>query len=179
MRLLLCFTFIAVDRRTRTRTTWLTGSCSSLSVCPLTSLYYSLTHSCMIETGLVTAGLALTLCLTWATMPYNEVWNGVLFVYTRSNANAVLVALNSRRANGAWSSGHSQSISTSHSASGASTFHTGVTPNAMNLSTISYTRNNQVEGLRSPISKDGIFVQTETIQESDKEYTLRSSSPTF
>jgi hypothetical protein len=49
-----------------------------------------------METGLVTAGLALTLCLSWAFMPKNEVWNGVLMVYTRMNANAVLVSLNAR-----------------------------------------------------------------------------------
>jgi hypothetical protein len=61
---------------------------------PIGALALLLTFSS--ETGLVTAGLALTLCLSWAFMPYNEIWNGVLFVYTRINANAVLVALNAR-----------------------------------------------------------------------------------
>jgi hypothetical protein len=64
----------------------------------MTSSVFMLTP--VSETGLVTAGLAFTLCITWAIMPYNEVWNGVLFVYTRANANAVLVALNSRREQG-------------------------------------------------------------------------------
>lgn len=103
---------------------------------------------------MVTAGLAFTLCLTWAIMPYNEVWNGVLFVYTRANANAVLVALNSRR-------DKSQT-------DGRATVSGG----SVSLSTIAYGRG--TEQMRTPTGKDsdsnGIFVQTETVL--DKEYPL-------
>jgi hypothetical protein len=95
---------------------------------------------------MVTAGLALTLCLTWAFMPTNEVWAGVLFIYTRAIANAVLVALNSRRSE----------VQPGHGT-------------AVTLSTLSHSRTNEV--IRSPTdTREGVLVQTETIY--DKEYPL-------
>jgi hypothetical protein len=106
---------------------------------------------------MVTAGLALTLCLTWAVMPHNEVWNGVLFIYTRANANAVLVALNSRN------SARDQGRSNVYTASGS---------NSMGMGTISYTRGGGTEVQSPTVAKDGIFIQTQTETVNDKEYPL-------
>jgi hypothetical protein len=119
----------------------------------MTSSVFMLTP--VSETGLVTAGLAFTLCITWAIMPYNEVWNGVLFVYTRANANAVLVALNSRRDS---SKGDSRS-----GVSGAG---------SVNLSTISYTRGGPGDTVMSPTTKDGIYIQTQTDTVADKDFEM-------
>jgi hypothetical protein len=101
------------------------------------------------ETGTVTAGLALTLCLSWAFMPTNQVWNGVLFVYTRANANAVLVALNSRSGPAEGERGDSHS--------------TGV-----QLSAISYPRGGEMSMHESVIPKNGVLIHTET----SKDYPL-------
>jgi hypothetical protein len=73
-----------------------------------------------LETGMVTAGLALALCVTWSAMPHNEVWNGILFVYTRMNANAVLAALNVRSAH----KNHSSHVVTPSSRAGMSVTYT-------------------------------------------------------
>jgi hypothetical protein len=114
--------------------------------------------TCVTETGAVTAGLALTLCLTWACMPHNEVWNGVLIIYTRINANAVLVALNSRR----------RQSGVEWSESGAARSRVG----EIDLGPLSFAPPDNEPHSPTSSRKTGILVETETIQIQDKEYTL-------